>query len=112
MQNIVSRCSSSLTFVHNGEANVLLPLVNVDVEVVAQPSGERDILSFTATPNGIKSVIDALVNSLQKYDAAMTNQPTLITEEQWFESQKPLEVEPETPAETPAENVSPLTPQQ
>lgn len=106
MHNVLARCSSHLTFVHNGAANVLLPLVTVDVEVhTGQTDESLNTFSFTSTPAGIQSIIQTLSEVMASIDQTVKQAPPIVSEEEWIQrvqarvqaaAQAPIGVDPGT----------------
>ena len=85
MQNVLSRCSAHLSFVHNGQANILLPLVNVEVEVhTGKTETSTETLGFVGTPRGITALIETLAETLASFEAVSKSQPVITSEEEWI----------------------------
>lgn len=84
MQNVLARCSANLSFVHNRNANILLPVVEVELDVYTGTSNETTPLHFTGTPRGIEAVIATLSETLNSFDAIRASQPQVISEEEWL----------------------------
>lgn len=84
MQNIISRCTAHLSFVHNGQANILLPIINVEVEIyTGKTESSTETLSFVGTPRGIEGVIETLTEALMSFEKVYKSQPTITSEEEW-----------------------------
>ena len=85
MNSVLTSCTANVTFIHNGELNALLPMLDVTIEVKkGRELSQPETFSFSGAPSSMKMLIATIQEVLQAAERTTLSTPKMMTEEQWF----------------------------